>query len=105
MIFEEFGEFGDGLGTDDLLDIYTTIKRRDDTYPYCWLMLSTPAPIPTSIMPALIAFAMSTQAISPLEHCLFKLLTAVLAGKPAANAAALNSFAPGPVGIIDRKGL
>ena len=59
-------------------------------------MLSTPAPIPTSIIPALIAFATSTQACNPLEHCLFRLLTAVLAGNPAANAAALNSVAPPP---------
>lgn len=64
--------------------------------PYCVLMLSAPAPMPISIMPLLIALAMSTQAWSPLEHCLFKLLTDVVTGKPAVRAAARNSVAPPP---------
>lgn len=70
-------------------------------YPYCRLMLSTPAPIPTSIIPLLIALAMSTQACSPLLHCLFRLFTAVLSGKPAARAAARNSVAPPPGGSTE----
>ena len=61
-------------------------------------MLSTPAPTPTSIMPELIAFAISTQACRPEEHCLFKLLTAAETGNPAAKAAARNSVAPPPGG-------
>lgn len=61
-------------------------------------MLSTPAPIPTSIMPALIALAISTQACSPELHCRLTDLTAVVAGKPATNAAARNSVAPPPGG-------
>jgi hypothetical protein len=59
-------------------------------------MLSTPAPIPTSIMPDLIALAMSTTAWRPDEHCLFNPLTAVSEEKPAAKAAARNSVAPPP---------
>lgn len=61
-------------------------------------MPSTPAPIPISIIPVLIALAISTIAIRPLEHCLFKLLTAVDSGKPATRAAARNSVAPPPGG-------
>jgi hypothetical protein len=61
-------------------------------------MLSTPAPTPTSIIPELIAFAISTQACKPEEHCLFKLLTAAETGKPATRAAARNSVAPPPGG-------
>lgn len=49
-----------------------------------------------SIMPPLIAFATSTHAWRPELHCLFKLLTPVVVGKPAARAAALNSVAPPP---------
>src|ERR1700744_3916181 len=60
-------------------------------YPYCLVMLSTPAPTPISIIPDLMALAMSTQAIKPELHCLFKLLTAVVVGKPATIAAARNS--------------
>ena len=71
------------------------------TYPYCKLILSTPAPTPTSIIPVLIAFAISTHACNPLLHCLFRLLTAALAGKPAVNAAALNSVAPPPGGSTE----
>ena len=70
-------------------------------YPYCKLILSTPAPIPISIIPALIAFAISTHACNPLLHCLFRLLTAVLSGKPAASAAARNSVAPPPGGSTE----
>jgi len=67
-------------------------------YPYCKLILSTPAPMPISIMPDWIAFAISTQACRPDEHCLFKLFTAVETGKPATRAAARNSVAPPPGG-------
>lgn len=59
-------------------------------------MLSTPAPIPISIMPALIALAISTQAWRPEEHCLLSALTAVSDVNPAASAAARNSVAPPP---------
>ena len=52
-------------------------------------------------MPLLIAFAMSTTACNPLLHCLFKLLTEVSTGNPAARAAALNSVAPPPGGRTD----
>lgn len=61
-------------------------------------MLSTPAPIPTSIMPVFSAFAISTTACKPLEHCLFKLRTAVDSGNPATSDAARNSVAPPPGG-------
>jgi hypothetical protein len=61
-------------------------------------MLSTPAPIPISIIPELIAFAISTHACRPEEHCLFKLLTEAETGKPATRAAARNSVAPPPGG-------
>lgn len=64
-------------------------------------MLSTPAPTPTSIMPDLMAFAISTHACRPDEHCLFKLLTAADTGNPAAKAAARNSVAPPPGGSTD----
>lgn len=70
--------------------------RDSETYPYWVLMLSTPAPMPMSIMPALMALAISTQAWRPELHCLFKLCTPVDEGKPAARAAALNSVAPPP---------
>jgi hypothetical protein len=59
-------------------------------------MLSTPAPIPTSIIPALIWFATSTQACRPEEHCLFSVLTAAVSGKPATRLAARISVAPPP---------
>jgi hypothetical protein len=59
-------------------------------------MLSEPAPIPISIMPVLMALAMSTHAWSPDEHCRFSDLTADVTGKPAASAAARNSVAPPP---------
>lgn len=68
----------------------------DSTYPYCVLILSTPAPTPTSIMPDLIAFAMSTHACRPELHWRFKPLTPAESGKPAAMAAARNSVAPPP---------
>jgi hypothetical protein len=61
-------------------------------------MLSTPAPIPISIIPDLIALAMSTQAVRPEVHCLFNALRAVDVGKPAAIAAARNSVWPPPGG-------
>lgn len=64
-------------------------------------MLSTPAPIPTSMTPAFMALATSTIACRPLEHCLFKALTAEVSGKPAAKAAARNSVAPPPGGRTD----
>ena len=67
-------------------------------YPYCELMLSTPAPTPMSMRPALMALAISTQACRPELHCLFSECTAVLSGNPAASAAALNSVAPPPGG-------
>jgi len=70
-------------------------------YPYCNDMLSTPAPIPISIMPDLMALAISTHACRPEEHCLFKLLTAAETGNPAAKAAARNSVAPPPGGRTD----
>ena len=54
------------------------------------------APMPMSMVPHLIALAMSTQACRPDEHCLFSALTAVELGKPAARAAARNSVAPPP---------
>ena len=52
-------------------------------------------------MPVLIAFAISTHACSPLEHCRLRLFTAAVSGKPAANAAARNSVAPPPGGKTD----
>jgi hypothetical protein len=67
-------------------------------YPYCRLIDSTPAPTPISIIPELIAFAISTQACRPDEHCRFKLFTAAETGNPATRAAALNSVAPPPGG-------
>lgn len=66
------------------------------TYPYCVLMLSTPAPIPISIIPVLIWLATSTQACSPEEHCLFNVLTAAVSGNPATKLAARISVAPPP---------
>ncbi len=42
--------------------------------PYCELMLSTPAPMPMSIMPLLMALAMSTHACRPELHCLSRSL-------------------------------
>ena len=77
------------------------LRGDGGTHPYCFVMLSTPAPMPTSIMPARIAFAMSTTACSPLLHWRFRLLTAVSAGNPAASAAARNSVAPPPGGRTD----
>ena len=59
-------------------------------------MLSTPAPIPISIIPAWIWFATSTQACRPEEHCLLTARTAVSSVKPATKAAARNSVAPAP---------
>ncbi len=44
------------------------------------------------------AFAISTQACKPLEHCLFTLFTAVVSGSPATSVAARNSVAPPPGG-------
>lgn len=44
------------------------------------------------------ALVMSAHACNPLEHCLFRLFTAVLSGKPATSAAARNSVAPPPGG-------
>lgn len=61
-------------------------------------MLSTPAPMPTSIMPHLMALAISITAWSPLEHCLLRDLTAAVSGNPATRAAARNSVAPPPGG-------
>jgi hypothetical protein len=57
--------------------------------------------MPTSIIPLLIEFAISTHACRPELHCLFRLLTAAETGKPAAKAAALNSVAPPPGGNTD----
>lgn len=59
-------------------------------------MDSTPAPIPTSIIPAEMALAMSTQAMRPDEHCRLRALTPVPTGKPALRAAARYSVAPAP---------
>lgn len=59
-------------------------------------MLSTPAPTPTSIIPARIWFATSTHACRPEEHCLFSVRTAVDSGKPATRLAARISVAPPP---------
>lgn len=59
-------------------------------------MCSTPAPTPISIVPVLIALAISTQACRPDAHCRFVVLTAVEVGKPAVIAAALYSVAPPP---------
>lgn len=64
-------------------------------------MLSTPAPIPTSIIPEEIALAMSTTPCNPLLHCLLSALTEVVTGNPAASAAALNSVAPPPGGSTE----
>jgi hypothetical protein len=64
--------------------------------PYCVDMLSVPAPMPISIMPVLMALAMSTQAWRPEEHWRFSDLHEVVTGKPAARAAARNSVAPPP---------
>lgn len=60
------------------------------------LMLSAPAPIPISIIPALIWLATSMQACSPDEHCRLSARTAVSSVKPATKAAARNSVAPAP---------
>lgn len=59
-------------------------------------MLSAPAPIPISIIPALIWLAMSMQACRPDEHCRLRARTAVSSVKPATKAAARNSVAPAP---------
>lgn len=59
-------------------------------------MLSTPAPIPISIMPVLIWFATSTHACRPEEHCLLSVRTAVASVKPATRDAARISVAPPP---------
>ena len=52
-------------------------------------------------MPDRMALAMSMHACRPLEHCLFRLLTAVFSGNPATSAAALNSVAPPPGGSTE----
>src|ERR1700742_1006800 len=59
-------------------------------------MLSTPEPMPISIIPARMALAMSTHAWRPEEHCLLRDLRAVDSGKPATRAAARYSVAPAP---------
>lgn len=59
-------------------------------------MLSTPAPIPISIMPVLIWLMTSMQACRPEEHWRFRVRTAVVSGKPATRAAARISVAPPP---------
>ena len=64
--------------------------------PYCEDMDSTPAPMPISIIPLRIAFAMSTQAWRPEEHCLLTERTAAVSGMPATREAARNSVAPPP---------
>ena len=64
--------------------------------PYCEDMLSTPEPMPTSIMPERMALAISTHACRPEEHCRLRDLTAVDSGKPATSAAARYSVAPPP---------
>ena len=64
--------------------------------PYCEDMDSTPLPMPISIMPERMALAMSEMACRPLLHCRFRLFRAVVSGKPATRAAALNSVAPEP---------
>lgn len=103
--FEELGELGDGRGAvvDSLVggfgDVYERerkVGRERDTYPYCKLMLSTPAPMPTSIMPARIWLATSTQACRPEEHWRLRVRTAVDSGKPATRTAARISVAPPP---------
>lgn len=59
-------------------------------------MLSAPAPIPMSIIPALIWLATSITACRPDEHCRLSARTAVSSVKPATKAAARNSVAPAP---------
>lgn len=75
------------------------VKEEEEggsTYPYCSDMLSTPAPMPTSIMPALIWLATSTQAWRPEEHWRLRVRTAVDSGKPATRLAPRISVAPPP---------
>lgn len=59
-------------------------------------MFSTPAPIPTSITPALILLAIIAQASNPLEQSLFIDTIVVVSGKPARNAAILCGISPAP---------
>lgn len=59
-------------------------------------MLSAPAPIPISIIPALIWLATSIQACRLDAHCRLSARTAVSSVKPATKAAARNSVAPAP---------
>src|SRR4051812_31182360 len=47
------------------------------------LMDSTPAPMPISYSPALIAAATLAIACSPLEHCRLVVVTGTVSGKPA----------------------
>lgn len=80
---------------DDVL-AWNNAGKGKAAYPYCVLILSTPAPIPTSIMPVRIWLATSTQAWRPDEHWRLRVRTAVVSGKPATRAAARISVAPPP---------
>ena len=80
--------------TDDFL--CNSISFLRFAHPYCELILSTPAPMPTSIIPALMALAISTQACRPELHCRLTHFRAVDSGKPATNADARYSVAPPP---------
>jgi hypothetical protein len=81
---------------DSLCDSRSSENSLTACGPYCVDMLSAPAPMPISIMPVLIALAMSTQAWRPEEHWRFSDLHDAVTGKPAARAAARNSVAPPP---------
>lgn len=60
------------------------------------LMLSTPAPMPASIWPDRMEFAMLATAWSPDEHCRLTVDNGTVSGKPAVNAAmrAPAAYAP-----------
>jgi hypothetical protein len=68
------------------------------SYPYISnkVIYSTPAPIPTSSIPALILAATIAQASKPEEHHLLTAYIQVVSGKPAKNRAILEVMAPAP---------
>mmetsp|Transcript_127957 Transcript_127957/g.272877 ORF Transcript_127957/g.272877 Transcript_127957/m.272877 type:complete len:242 (+) Transcript_127957:814-1539(+) len=57
-------------------------------------IFSTPAPMPTSMTPALICPAMVRSALNPLEHCRFCVEHATVSGKPARNLAGATPAKP-----------
>lgn len=59
-------------------------------------IFSTPAPIPTSIMPDLILAAIMAQAYSPDEHILLMLMVETESGKPARYWAIRAGTGPAP---------